>query len=170
MRHYEIVFLVHPDQSKQVPAMIDRYSEMVTASEGRVHRSEDWGRRRLAYMINDVYKAHYVLMNIECGLSVLAEIRKNFKFNDSVLRHLVIRRKAAITEESAIARQKAKEDASETASAEKKAPVAKAAEAPKESKPETEATEASGTDQAGETDETGNSPEESTTKEKEGTV
>ena len=110
MRHYDIVFLVHPDQSEQVPAMIDRYREMVTTSDGLVHRVEDWGRRRLAYMINDVHKAHYVLFNIECSLEVLREIERNFKFNDSVLRHLIIRRKQAITEESALAKAKAEED------------------------------------------------------------
>ena len=121
MRHYEIVFLVHPDQSEQVPAMIERYSEMVTSASGVVHRVEDWGRRRLAYMINDVHKAHYVMMNIEAGLDVLADIERNFKFNDSVLRHLVIRRKEAITDESPIAAQKAKDDAAEAAAEERAA-------------------------------------------------
>ena len=110
MRHYEIVFLVHPDQSEQVPAMIDRYKEMVTAGDGQVHRSEDWGRRRLAYSINDVHKAHYVMMNIECSLEVLREIERNFKFNDSILRHLVIKQKSAHTEESPFAKAKAEED------------------------------------------------------------
>jgi small subunit ribosomal protein S6 len=121
MRHYEIVFLVHPDQSEQVPAMIDRYKEMVTSGNGKVHRVEDWGRRRLAYMINNVHKAHYILVNIECGLDVLAEIEKNFKFNDSVLRHLVIRRKEAITEESPMGKAKAREDAAEAERAERQA-------------------------------------------------
>ncbi|MEM7195985.1 MAG: 30S ribosomal protein S6 [Pseudomonadota bacterium] len=113
MRHYEIVFLVHPDQSEQVPAMIDRYKDMVTSNSGNVHRVEDWGRRRLAYMINDVHKAHYVMVNIECNLDTLREIERNFKFNDSVLRHLVIRRKGAITEESTLAKAKAEEDRAE---------------------------------------------------------
>ncbi len=113
MRHYEIVFLVHPDQSEQVPAMIDRYKEMITSGQGRVHRIEDWGRRRLAYMINDVHKAHYIMVNIECGLDVLRGIEKNFRFNDSILRHLVIRRRHAITEDSPMAVAKAKEDARE---------------------------------------------------------
>ncbi len=122
MRHYEIVFLVHPDQSEQVPAMIDRYKEMVTSGKGKVHRIEDWGRRRLAYMINDVHKAHYVLINIECDLDVLREIEKNFKFNDSVLRHLVIRRKEAITEESPMGKAKAREDAAEAERAERQVP------------------------------------------------
>jgi len=110
MRHYEIVFLVHPDQSEQVPAMVDKYREMVTSAEGQVHRTEDWGRRRLAYSINDIHKAHYVLMNIECSLDVLGEIERNFKFNDSILRHLVVRRKHAETEESPFAKAKAEED------------------------------------------------------------
>ena len=113
MRHYEIVFLVHPDQSEQVPAMIDRFRDMVISGNGEVHRVEDWGRRRLAYMIQDVHKAHYVMLNIECSLDVLRDIERNFKFNDSVLRHLVIRRKHAITEESSMAKAKAREDAAE---------------------------------------------------------
>jgi small subunit ribosomal protein S6 len=113
MRHYEIVFLVHPDQSEQVPAMIDRYKEMVTSGNGTVHRVEDWGRRRLAYMINNIHKAHYAMVNIECGLDVLAEIERNFKFNDSILRHLVVRRKVAVTEDSAMAIAKAREDAAD---------------------------------------------------------
>ena len=115
MRHYEIVFLVHPDQSEQVPAMIDRYKEMVASGSGTTHRVEDWGRRRLAYMINDVHKAHYVMFNIECDLNVLSDIERNFKFNDSILRHLVVRRKKAETEESPMAKAKAKEDAEESA-------------------------------------------------------
>ncbi len=114
MRHYEIVFLVHPDQSEQVPAMIDRYKDLVSAGSGFTHRVEDWGRRRLAYMINDVHKAHYAMLNIECGLDVLAEIKRNFKFNDSILRHLIIKRKGAEIEESPLA--KVKEDAAEEAS------------------------------------------------------
>lgn len=117
MRHYEIVFLVHPDQSEQVPAMIDRYRELVTSGDGRIHRVEDWGRRRLAYMINDVHKAHYVMVNIECSLEVLKDIERNFRFNDSILRHLVIRRKQAVIEESGMARAKAREDAAESAKA-----------------------------------------------------
>ena len=103
MRHYEIVFLVHPDQSEQVPAMVDRYQGMVTGSGGAVHRTEDWGRRQLAHPINKVHKAHYVMMNVECGNDVLQEITAAFKFNDAVLRHLVISRKEAITEPSPMA-------------------------------------------------------------------
>lgn len=90
MRHYEIVFIVHPDQSEQVPAMVERYRAMVTARTGQIHRLEDWGRRQLAYPIQKVHKAHYVLMNIECDKETLAEIEHAFKFNDAVLRHLVI--------------------------------------------------------------------------------
>ncbi|MDQ2917423.1 MAG: 30S ribosomal protein S6 [Casimicrobiaceae bacterium] len=90
MRHYEIVFIVHPDQSEQVPAMIERYRTMVTGHGGRIHRLEDWGRRQLAYPIQKVHKAHYVLMNIECGRETLTELEHAFKFNDAVLRHLMV--------------------------------------------------------------------------------
>lgn len=103
MRHYEIVFLVHPDQSEQVPAMVERYQGMVTASGGSVQRTEDWGRRQLAHPINKVHKAHYVLLNVECNHDVIAEITAAFKFNDAVLRHLVINRKDAVTEASPMA-------------------------------------------------------------------
>jgi len=98
MRHYEVVFLIHPDQSEQVPAMVERYQSMVTASGGQIHRYEDWGRRQLSHIINKVHKAHYVLLNIECEQKVLDELLNAFKFNDAVLRHLVIRRDEAITE------------------------------------------------------------------------
>ena len=91
MRHYEIVFIVHPDQSEQVPAMIERYHGIVTAKDGKIHRVEDWGRRQLAYLIQKVHKAHYVLMNIECNQETLNELEHAFKFNDAVLRHLTIR-------------------------------------------------------------------------------
>ncbi|GHT84209.1 30S ribosomal protein S6 [Betaproteobacteria bacterium] len=97
MRHYEIVFIVHPDQSEQVPAMIERYKGIVTARSGQVHRLEDWGRRQLAYPIQKVHKAHYVLMNIEVDGETKAELEHAFKFNDAVLRHLVIQVKKAIT-------------------------------------------------------------------------
>ena len=90
MRHYEIVFIVHPDQSEQVPAMIERYRTMVSGPGGRIHRLEDWGRRQLAYPIQKVHKAHYVLMNIECGAATLTELEHAFKFNDAVLRHLIV--------------------------------------------------------------------------------
>ena len=113
MRHYEIVFLVHPDQSEQVPAMVERYQGMVTGSGGAVHRTEDWGRRQLAHPINKIHKAHYVLLNVECDDEVLEEIKGAFRFNDAVLRHMVLSRTKAITEASpmavAVAEEKAKE-------------------------------------------------------------
>ena len=103
MRHYEIVFLVHPDQSEQVPAMIDRYRKLIEDAKGTIHRLEDWGRRQLAYQIQKIHKAHYVMMNIECDQATLDELENGFRFNDAVLRNLVIRRKAAITEASPMA-------------------------------------------------------------------
>jgi small subunit ribosomal protein S6 len=104
MRHYEIVFLVHPDQSEQVPAMIERYKGIIAAGEGRVHRLEDWGRRQLTYPISKVHKAHYVLMNIECDQKVLNELTGAFRFSDAVLRHLVVNMDAAVTEPSPMAK------------------------------------------------------------------
>ena len=104
MRHYEIVFLVHPDQSEQVPGMIERYRSNIEAKGGTIHRLEDWGRRQLAYPINKVHKAHYVLMNIECGADALEELESAFRFNDAVLRNLTIKQKAAITEASPLFR------------------------------------------------------------------
>ncbi len=104
MKHYEIVFLVHPDQSEQVPSMIERYSAVVTKDGGHVHRLEDWGRRVLAYPINKLVKAHYVLMNVECGADALEELATAFKFNDAVIRNMVIRRDQAITEASPLAK------------------------------------------------------------------
>ncbi len=104
MRHYEVVFIVHPDQSEQVPAMLDRYKGMISAREGRLHRLEDWGRRQLAYPIQKVHKAHYVLMNIECDQETLAELEHAFRFNDAVLRHLIINRTDAVTEPSPMMR------------------------------------------------------------------
>ena len=103
MRHYEIVFLVHPDQSEQVPAMVEKYHGMVTEAGGQVHRSEDWGRRQLAHPINKIHKAHYALLNVECPLDVINEIKSAFKFNDAVLRHMVLARDEAITEASPMA-------------------------------------------------------------------
>nr|WP_163500772.1 30S ribosomal protein S6 [Halomonas socia] len=100
MRHYEIVFMVHPDQSEQVPAMVERYTTLVTESGGTVHRLEDWGRRHLAYPINKIHKAHYVMMNVECRGETLEEIENIFRFNDAILRSLVVRCKEAITEAS----------------------------------------------------------------------
>ena len=100
MRHYEIVFIVHPDQSEQVPAMVERYKTMITEASGTIHRLEDWGRRQLAYPINNIHKAHYILMNIECGIEVIEELETAFRFNDAVLRHLTIKTKHAVTEAS----------------------------------------------------------------------
>ena len=104
MRHYEIVFLVHPDQSEQVPAMVERYKGMITAGGGNVHRVEDWGRRQLAFPISKVHKAHYVLMNIECDGKVLAELEGSFRFSDAVIRHLTTRLDSAVTEPSPMAK------------------------------------------------------------------
>jgi small subunit ribosomal protein S6 len=100
MRHYEIVFIVHPDQSEQVPAMVERYKALVATHGGTIHRLEDWGRRQLAYPIQKMHKAHYVLMNIECDNVTLNELEHGFKFNDAVLRHLTIKMKRAVTEPS----------------------------------------------------------------------
>ncbi|HUX90712.1 MAG TPA: 30S ribosomal protein S6 [Gallionellaceae bacterium] len=105
MRHYEIVFIVHPDQSEQVPAMVERYRTLVTGKNGQIHRLEDWGRRQLAYPIQKIHKAHYVLMNIECDQETLDEMEHAFKFNDAVLRHLTIKMKAAVTAPSAMMRE-----------------------------------------------------------------
>lgn len=100
MRHYEIVFLVHPDQSEQVPAMIERYRGIIESNDGVIHRQEDWGRRQLAYPINKIYKAHYTLLNIECGQQALDELTSAFKFNDAVIRHMVLLRDGPVTEPS----------------------------------------------------------------------
>ncbi|MBV1777046.1 30S ribosomal protein S6 [Burkholderiaceae bacterium DAT-1] len=100
MRHYEIVFIVHPDQSEQVPAMIERYKSMITSQSGNIHRLEDWGRRQLAYPIQKIHKAHYVLMNVEISQGTLDELEHAFKFNDAVLRHLTIKADRAVTEPS----------------------------------------------------------------------
>ena len=110
MRHYEIVFLVHPDQSEQVPAMVERYTTAIEGSEGKIHRFEDWGRRHLAYPINDVHKAHYILMNVECTQEVLDELTSNFRYNDAVLRNMVIRRDEAVTDMSPIKAAESRED------------------------------------------------------------
>ena len=106
MRHYEVVFLVHPDQSEQVSAMVERYRAMIEGEGGNIHRLEDWGRRQLAYPISKVHKAHYVLMNIECSQSVLDELTAAFRFNDAVLRNLVVARDEAISETSQLAKQR----------------------------------------------------------------
>ena len=109
LRHYEIVFLVHPDQSEQVPAMVERYQGMVTGSGGAIHRTEDWGRRQLAHPINKIHKAHYVLLNVECNQSVLDEIKGAFRFNDAVIRNTVIRRKGPVTGNSKIYEEELRE-------------------------------------------------------------
>jgi small subunit ribosomal protein S6 len=143
MRHYEIVFLVHPDQSEQVPAMVEKYQGMVTDSGGAVHRSEDWGRRQLAHPINKVHKAHYVLLNIECEQPALDELKGAFRFNDAVLRNLVIARDKADVEASpmavAVAEEKAKErEAQERRDAKAAAEAAMRAREPAKEEPTTE--------------------------------
>ena len=110
MRHYEIVFLVHPDQSDQVPAMIEKYKASVESDGGSVHRQEDWGRRQLAYPINKINKAHYVLMNVECTAKALEELETAFRFNDAVIRNMVMRCKTAITDASPLARSKEEQE------------------------------------------------------------
>ena len=125
MRHYEVVFIVHPDQSEQVPAMIERYRSLVTTSGGAVHRLEDWGRRQLAYPIQKIHKAHYVLMNIECGQEALGELENAFKFNDAVLRHLTVAMKEAVSAPSPMM----KEEKSKSVLNKEEAPAAEAAAA-----------------------------------------
>ena len=129
MRHYEVVFVVHPDQSEQVPAMIERLQTLIKNHKGNVHRLEDWGRRQLAYPIQKIHKAHYVLMNIECTLEALAELEHSFKFNDAVIRHLVFSTKAAVTAASPMMKEekskslvgdKVKEDAPEVTKKDRK--------------------------------------------------
>jgi small subunit ribosomal protein S6 len=110
MRHYEVVFMVHPDQSEQVPAMIERYRSMIEGAQGKIHRLEDWGRRQLAYPINKVHKAHYVLMNIECGQDTLGELETAFRFNDAVIRSLTLARKTAVTTPSPLAKENQQEE------------------------------------------------------------
>ncbi|GGY68613.1 30S ribosomal protein S6 [Marinobacter zhanjiangensis] len=110
MRHYEIVFMVHPDQSEQVPAMIERYTGLITDDGGQIHRLEDWGRRHLAYPINKIHKAHYVLMNVECSQAALDELAHNFRFNDAIIRELVIRRDGPDTDMSPMKASESRED------------------------------------------------------------
>jgi len=110
MRHYEIVFLVHPNQSEQVPPMVERYTGLIEGASGQIHRMEDWGRRQLAYPVNNAHKAHYVLMNVECAQDTLDELENMFRYNDAVLRNMVIRRKEAITEVSPIKAAEAREE------------------------------------------------------------
>ncbi|MEM9605447.1 MAG: 30S ribosomal protein S6 [Pseudomonadota bacterium] len=111
MRHYEIVFMVHPDQSEQVPAMNERYRAMIEQGGGTIHRLEDWGRRQLAYPINKVYKAHYILLNIECETAVIDDLTGAFRFNDAVIRHMVIKRETAVTGTSPLAKRDESKDA-----------------------------------------------------------
>lgn len=133
MRHYEIVFIVHPDQSEQVPAMVERYKTLITSNGGQIHRLEDWGRRQLAYPIQKLHKAHYVLMNIECSGEVLGELEHGFRFNDAILRHLTIKmKKAVITPSPMMKEDKSKSMMEESASseaAEDLEPVVEAAQA-----------------------------------------
>ena len=130
MRHYEIVFIVHPDQSEQVPAMIERYKGLVTGRAGQIHRLEDWGRRQLAYPIEKVHKAHYVLMNIECDGETLAELEHAFKFNDAVLRHLAIKMRRAVTTPSPMMKEEKAKSLTPGAEVAKPAEAAKPAEQP----------------------------------------
>jgi small subunit ribosomal protein S6 len=157
MRHYEIVFLVHPDQSEQVPGMIERYSSLISQGGGVIHRTEDWGRRQLAYPINKIHKAHYILLNVECALETLEEIETAFKFNDAVLRNLIMKRKNPDTEESPLMKiereskeKKARDDVSaqraEAAAA--AAAVRSAEEAKAKSEAEAADTETADTDTA----------------------
>jgi small subunit ribosomal protein S6 len=110
MRHYEVVFMVHPDQSEQVPAMIERYTSLITEDGGQVDRLEDWGRRHLAYPINKIHKAHYVLMNIQCSQTAMDELTHNFRFNDAIIRELILRRDEAVTDMSPMKSAESRED------------------------------------------------------------
>ena len=110
MRHYEVVFMVHPDQSEQVPAMIERYTSLITEDGGQVDRLEDWGRRHLAYPINKIHKAHYVLMNIQCSQTAMDELTHNFRFNDAIIRELILRRDEAVTDMSPMKAAESRED------------------------------------------------------------
>jgi len=139
MRHFEMVFIVHPDQSEQVSAMIERYRNLVTGGNGKVHRVEDWGRRQLVYPIQKVHKAHYVLMNVECDQAVLDELDHAFKFNDAVLRHLTVKRTRAVSEPSPMMKEEKSRQivgqSAQTNSAAAAAPTATTPETPKEATP-----------------------------------
>ncbi len=145
MRHYEICFMVHPDQSEQVPAMIDRYRAIIEDSKGTVHRMEDWGRRQLAYPIVKLHKAHYVLMNVECSSDTLTELEGVFRFNDAVLRHLTIRREDAVTDPSLMMKVKEEKVARER-EREQRAAARATARATEEVKTEEVKTEAPATE------------------------
>ena len=142
MRHYEIVFLVHPDQSEQVAGMVERYTSAIEAGKGSVHRLEDWGRRQLAYPINKIHKAHYVLMNVECDQDILDELNSSFRYNDAVIRSMVIRRDEAITQESPIMKQENAEKADKEARERQKAAKAKESADKEEALAEVEEAEA----------------------------
>lgn len=124
MRHYEMVFIVHPDQSEQVPGMVDRYRQMVTGKGGKIHRLEDWGRRQLAYPIEKIHKAHYVLMNLECDNETLAELEHAFKFNDAVLRHLIVSMSEPVTAPSPMMKEEKSRSLPTDESAKAAAPAA----------------------------------------------
>ncbi|MFT4562653.1 MAG: small subunit ribosomal protein S6 [Gammaproteobacteria bacterium] len=166
LRHYEIVFLVHPDQSEQVNAMIERYRTMIETSGGAIHRLEDWGRRQLAYPINKIHKAHYVLMNVECDAPTLDELTSAFRFNDAVIRNLVMKRGQADVEASPMAKAKEEQDAREVENTERReqhaanraaSDAAAAAEAAQAAEAEAEVATEDGTDDAN--DETASAPE-----------
>lgn len=142
MRHYEIVFLVHPDQSEQVAGMVERYTSAIEAGKGSVHRLEDWGRRQLAYPINKIHKAHYVLMNVECDQDILDELNSSFRYNDAVIRSMVIRRDEAITQESPIMKQENAEKADKEARERQKAAKVKESADKEEAVAEAEVEEA----------------------------
>lgn len=135
MRHYEIVFIVHPDQSEQVGGMVERYRALVTGRSGRIHRLEDWGRRQLAYPIQKIHKAHYVLMNIECDAETLAELEHAFRFNDAVLRHLTIQTKTAVTTPSPMMKEEKSRSLTTPSEAPVRAESAPAATSPAEAAP-----------------------------------
>ncbi len=166
MRHYEVVFLVHPDQSEQVPAMVERYRSMIEGGGGRIHREEDWGRRQLAFPINKIHKAHYVLLNIECGQDTRREIENAFRFNDAVLRSLFIKRDKAITEASPLFKEAERERESGGAGEKGRRERERDREAAAQSKPQAEAGdegEQAGTDEEAEaaaSDDAGDDEEE----------
>jgi small subunit ribosomal protein S6 len=138
MRHYEIVFLVHPDQSEQVPAMVERYTAAVEGDGGKVHRLEDWGRRQLAYPIAKIHKAHYVLMNVECTQAAVDELENAFRFNDAVIRRMIARMDSAATEESPLAKAKEEEDRKQAEREARDRARAEASRAESEAKAESE--------------------------------
>ena len=155
MRHYEIVFLVHPDQSEQVPAMLERYRGMIEASGGRIHREEDWGRRQLAFPIQKVVKAHYCLLNIECGKEALDELVGAFRFNDAVLRHMVLARDEAVTEPSPMARSEEEKDRDRGRDRDDDAPAKRTHAAPEAEEKNAEADAGSSDEEPGDDDSDG---------------